>query len=47
MQNSLQQLKMVQQKFIESQESLNKVSQEKEGKEILVPLTSSVFAWFL
>ena len=42
MQSSMQQLKIVQQKFVESQESLIKVSREKEGKEILVPLTSSV-----
>ena len=42
MQNSLNQLKMVQSKFVESQECLVKVTKSKIGKEILVPLTSSV-----
>ena len=40
--NSLNQLKLAQSKYVESQESLNKVSPESKDKEILVPLTSSV-----
>ena len=48
MQNSLNQLKMVQSKFVESQECLVKVTKSKIGKEILVPLTSSVsLIWHL
>jgi hypothetical protein len=39
---SLNQLKMAQTKYLESQESLNKVCPESKDKEILVPLTSSV-----
>ena len=42
MQNSLQQLKMVQSKFVESGESLESIKPENKDKEILVPLTSSV-----
>ena len=42
MQESLQQLKVVQQKFLESQDALQKVGCEQPGKEVLVPLTSSV-----
>ena len=40
--NSLSQLKLAQGKFVESQESLDQVNNENVGKEILVPLTSSV-----
>jgi hypothetical protein len=40
--NSLNQLKLAQSKYVESQESLNKVCPESKDKEILVPLTSSV-----
>lgn len=40
--SSLNQLKLAQQKFLESQECLNKVSPENNCKDILVPLTSSV-----
>ena len=44
--NSLSQLKLAQGKFVESQESLDQVNNENVGKEILVPLTSSVsLAW--
>ena len=42
MQNSLNQLKMVQSKFVESQECLGKVTKANVGKDMLVPLTSSV-----
>ena len=42
MQTSLNQLKMVQSKFVESQECLSKVTQSNVGKDMLVPLTSSV-----
>ena len=41
-QSSLGQLKGIQTKFTESQESLGKITKDNEGKEILVPLTSSV-----
>ena len=39
---SLNQLKLAQTKFVESQESLTKYSPESKDKDILVPLTSSV-----
>ncbi|CAH1775955.1 unnamed protein product, partial [Owenia fusiformis] len=42
-QNSLSQLKMAQAKFIDSQECLDTVKPENEGKDILVPLTSSMY----
>ena len=42
MQNTLNQLKMVQSKFVESQECLSKVTKANVGKDMLVPLTSSV-----
>ena len=41
-QNSLSQLKVVQTKFIESRDNLDKMVPGNKGKEILVPLTSSV-----
>ncbi|KAH3705189.1 prefoldin subunit 5-like [Dreissena polymorpha] len=41
--NSLNQLKLAQNKYVESQESLNKVSPQSKDKEILVPLTSSMY----
>lgn len=41
--SSLQQLKMAQTKFQESGECLDKVAPENEGKEILVPLTGSMY----
>jgi len=40
--NSLNQLKMAQNKYVESQESLGKICPQSKDKEILVPLTSSV-----
>lgn len=42
MQNSLSSLKFVQNKFSESKESLNQIVAKNKGKQILVPLTSSV-----
>ncbi|XP_061178683.1 prefoldin subunit 5-like [Saccostrea echinata] len=41
--SSLNQLKLAQQKFLESQECLNKVNPENNSKDILVPLTSSMY----
>ncbi|XP_060077223.1 prefoldin subunit 5-like [Ylistrum balloti] len=41
--NSLNQLKLAQGKFVESQECLNKVSPDNLSKDILVPLTSSMY----
>ncbi|KAK7480974.1 hypothetical protein BaRGS_00027789 [Batillaria attramentaria] len=41
--NSLNQLKMAQTKFVESEECVSRVSPENKGKEILVPLTSSMY----
>lgn len=40
---SLSQLKGVQSRFVESQESVLKLSKKKVGKDILVPLTSSMY----
>ncbi|KAK3106647.1 hypothetical protein FSP39_024420 [Pinctada imbricata] len=40
---SLNQLKIAQTKFLESQECLNKISPDNDNKEILVPLTSSMY----
>ena len=40
--SSLSKLKMLQSKFAESQECVSKVTAQSEGKELLVPLTSSV-----
>ena len=40
---SLAQLKGVQSRFIESQESVLKLSKKETGKDILVPLTSSMY----
>jgi hypothetical protein len=40
--NSMNTLKMAQQKFTESQECLGKLDAKSKDKEILVPLTSSV-----
>ena len=42
MQNSLSSLKFAQGKFAESKESLTKIRPQNQGKQILVPLTSSV-----
>ena len=42
MTGSLQQLKEVQQKFVKSQETLGTITPENDGKDILLPLTSSV-----
>lgn len=39
---SLNQLKLAQSKYVESQESLTKICPQSKDKEILVPLTSSV-----
>ncbi|XP_069120989.1 prefoldin subunit 5-like [Argopecten irradians] len=41
--NSLNQLKLAQGKFVESQECLNKISPDNLSKDILVPLTSSMY----
>ncbi|OWF39077.1 prefoldin subunit 5-like [Mizuhopecten yessoensis] len=41
--NSMNQLKLAQGKFVESQECLNKVSPDNLSKDILVPLTSSMY----
>ncbi|XP_054751721.2 prefoldin subunit 5-like [Lytechinus pictus] len=43
MQGSLQQLKMAQSRFMESSESIGKLNSDNEGKEMLVPLTSSLY----
>ncbi|XP_022081746.1 prefoldin subunit 5-like [Acanthaster planci] len=43
LQGSLQQLKMAQGRFVESTESLSKFDPKSEGKEILVPLTASLY----
>ena len=40
--NSLNQLKMAQTKFLESEDCVGRVNSESKGKTILVPLTSSV-----
>nr|AQS22569.1 putative prefoldin subunit 5 [Pseudodiaptomus poplesia] len=42
-QESLQNLKLAQTKFQESGESLNKLGSDSEGKDILVPLTGSMY----
>ena len=42
MTGSLQQLKEVQQKFVKSQETLTTITPDNAGKDILLPLTSSV-----
>ncbi|VVC88481.1 prefoldin subunit 5 [Leptidea sinapis] len=42
-QDSLQTLKMVQRKFVESGESVEKIKPETKGKNILVPLTGSMY----
>ncbi|XP_074653047.1 prefoldin subunit 5-like [Tubulanus polymorphus] len=41
--NSLKSLKMAQQKFNESQECLNSMNEESKDKEVLVPLTGSMY----
>ncbi|XP_078393903.1 prefoldin subunit 5 [Cetorhinus maximus] len=41
--SSIQQLKLVQTKYVESKESLNKLSKKNAGKDVLVPLTSSMY----
>ncbi|XP_037087014.1 prefoldin subunit 5-like isoform X2 [Pollicipes pollicipes] len=41
--DSLQQLKMAQQKFAESLDSVEQLTPEKSGKDILVPLTASMY----
>ncbi|XP_025082764.1 prefoldin subunit 5-like [Pomacea canaliculata] len=41
--NSLSQLKMAQSKFVESEECLGRMNRESEDREILVPLTSSMY----
>ncbi|XP_071941326.1 prefoldin subunit 5-like [Antedon mediterranea] len=43
LQTSLQQLKLAQGKFLDSLESLNKFKPDNEGKDILVPLTASLY----
>ncbi|XP_066914628.1 prefoldin subunit 5-like [Clytia hemisphaerica] len=40
---SINQLKIAQQKFSESLENLNRVTVENEGKELMVPMTSSMY----
>jgi prefoldin alpha subunit len=42
-QESLQNLKLAQSKFQESGDSLNKMTPESEGKDVLVPLTGSMY----
>lgn len=42
-QDSLQTLKMAQGKFVESGESVEKITPETKGKTILVPLTGSMY----
>ncbi|NP_001279198.1 prefoldin subunit 5 isoform X1 [Callorhinchus milii] len=41
--SSIQQLKMVQTKYVESKESLIKLNKDNAGKDVLVPLTSSMY----
>lgn len=43
LQSSLQQLKIAQNRFVESSDSIGKLKKEDGGKEILVPLTSSLY----
>ncbi|XP_072032861.1 prefoldin subunit 5-like [Amphiura filiformis] len=43
LQTSLQQLKMAQSRFLESSDSIGKLKPEDDGKQILVPLTSSLY----
>ncbi|XP_071479694.1 prefoldin subunit 5-like, partial [Diadema antillarum] len=43
MQSSLQQLKIAQSRFVESSESIGKLNSDNDGKEMLVPLTSSLY----
>ncbi|XP_032831238.1 prefoldin subunit 5 [Petromyzon marinus] len=40
---SVQQLKVAQTKFVESKECLSKLNKDNAGKELLVPLTSSMY----
>ncbi|XP_060678356.1 prefoldin subunit 5 [Hemiscyllium ocellatum] len=40
---SIQQLKLVQSKYVESKECVNKLSKDNAGKDVLVPLTSSMY----
>jgi len=42
-QESLQALKMAQQKFVDSKECLERLTPECDGKDILVPLTTSMY----
>ncbi|XP_018411714.1 PREDICTED: prefoldin subunit 5 [Nanorana parkeri] len=41
--SSIAQLKVVQTKFVEAKESLNVLNKSNEGKQMLVPLTSSMY----
>ncbi|XP_028652069.2 prefoldin subunit 5 [Erpetoichthys calabaricus] len=41
--SSISQLKVVQTKYVEAKECVNVLSKENEGKELLVPLTSSMY----
>ncbi|KAJ0069123.1 hypothetical protein NL108_018149, partial [Boleophthalmus pectinirostris] len=41
--SSIGQLKVVQTKFVEAKDSLNVLNQNNKGKELLVPLTSSMY----
>ncbi|KAA0713041.1 Prefoldin subunit 5 [Triplophysa tibetana] len=41
--SSIGQLKVVQTKYVEAKDSLNVLSKNNEGKELLVPLTSSMY----
>ncbi|XP_067314569.1 prefoldin subunit 5 [Pseudorasbora parva] len=41
--SSIGQLKVVQTKYVEAKESLNVLNKSNEGKELLVPLTSSMY----
>ncbi|KAM8867320.1 prefoldin subunit 5 [Neosynchiropus ocellatus] len=41
--SSIGQLKVVQTKFVEAKESLNVLNKNNQGKELLVPLTSSMY----
>lgn len=41
--DSINQLKLAQQKFSDSLDNLNQVTKENEGKELMVPMTSSMY----
>lgn len=41
--DSINQLKVAQQKFSDSLDNLNRITKENEGKELMVPMTSSMY----